>query len=243
MSEAIAPATTRTPSFYDLRAWAAGAAESARGPGQSWRFGRQTLPLEDSAVSVEAFQLSAGSGSVAAQTADEFLHVLEGELILASAGLTIRLQAGRSAVLPSGTAFEWRCEGPVRAIAMRHADNASGEGLCLIDPILPRAPSNPPLAELLTTPTPACRNLTQFRSADGVFTCGVWDSTPYGRTAILYGHHELMHLLEGEVTFEDADGVRATFAAGDVLLVRRGARCSWDSPVPVTKVFAIYRPG
>jgi uncharacterized cupin superfamily protein len=223
MSEAIAPATTRTPSFYDLRAWAAGAAESARGPGQSWRFGRQTLPLEDSAVSVEAFQLSAGSGSVAAQTADEFLHVLEGELILASAGLTIRLQAGR--------------------IAMRHADNASGEGLCLIDPILPRAPSNPPLAELLTTPTPACRNLTQFRSADGVFTCGVWDSTPYGRTAILYGHHELMHLLEGEVTFEDADGVRATFAAGDVLLVRRGARCSWDSPVPVTKVFAIYRPG
>jgi uncharacterized cupin superfamily protein len=125
---------------------------------------------------------------------------------------------------------------------MRYPAAAGGAAPTRMDPMPPRAASNPPLAELLTTPTPSCRSLTQFRSADGVFTCGVWDSSPYARKPMTYGHHELMHLLEGEVTFEDERGEPATFSAGDVLLVRRGARCSWDSPVPVTKVFAIYRP-
>jgi|APAra7269096979_1048534.scaffolds.fasta_scaffold146253_2 hypothetical protein len=36
-------------------------------------------------------------------------------------------------------------------------------------------------------------------------------------------------------------GRAATFGAGDVLLVRRGAHRSWVSEGAVTKVFAIYR--
>ncbi|MFV4725635.1 cupin domain-containing protein, partial [Mycobacterium tuberculosis] len=71
------------------------------------------------------------------------------------------------------------------------------------------APSGAPLAELLIGPTPSCRNHTDYRSADGTFTCGVWDSTPYHRRAMRYAHFELMVLLKGSVTFVDEEGKAA----------------------------------
>ena len=104
------------------------------------------------------------------------------------------------------------------------------------------APSGAPLAELLVGTTPSCRNHTAFRSADGEFTCGVWDSTPYHRRAMRYGHFELMVLLRGAVTFVDERERTRTFRAGDVFLVEQGASCSWDSREEVAKIYAIYRP-
>ncbi|WP_246089343.1 cupin domain-containing protein [Paraburkholderia guartelaensis] len=97
-------------------------------------------------------------------------------------------------------------------------------------------PSGAPLAELLLTPTPHCRNQTDHRSLDGKFTCGTWDSTPYHRLAMSYSHYELMHLLEGSVTFVDETGRPATFSRGDIFLVEQGARCSWESREHVAKV-------
>ncbi|CAN7606464.1 cupin domain-containing protein [Phenylobacterium sp. LjRoot225] len=239
VSQATA-ARVRGASVFDLRLWAAEQAQLQAG--DAWPGGQQALPLGDDRISVGVAQLTAGGGERGAAPFDEFLHVLEGELILRAVDGELRLGPGESAVLPEGARLSWRAERPARLIFMRHPDASSGGAACRMDPTLPRTPSNPPLAELLTTPTPSCRNRTQFKSADETFTCGVWDSTPYARRPMTYGHHELMHLLEGEVTFEDEFGARATFSAGDVLLVCRGARCSWDSPVPVTKVFAIHRP-
>jgi uncharacterized cupin superfamily protein len=57
-----------------------------------------------------------------------------------------------------------------------------------------------------------------------------------------YPHYELMHLLEGSVTFVDETGRTATFSRGDIFLVEQGARCSWESREQVAKVYAIYRP-
>jgi uncharacterized cupin superfamily protein len=239
MTDAVAT-PVRLPSVFDLRRWAA--EENLGQGGGGWLEDRQELLLGDEAISVGVAQLAARGGERPAQPADEFLHVLDGDLALTSADGNLRLGPGESAVVPAGARLTWRAERPTRLIFIRHPDAASGDGLTKMDPALARTASNPPLAKLLTTPTPSCRNSTQFRSADGAFTCGVWDSSPYARRPMTYGHHELMHLLEGEVTFEDELGERATFSAGDVLLVRRGAECSWDSPVPVTKVFAIYRP-
>lgn len=236
-----APPAEQLPSFFDLIRWAEKPAAFDARVDEAMIL-RQELPLRDPAVSVGLATFSVGAGVDLARAADEFLHVIEGELLLNCGGVKLRVGRGQSAAAPAGSPLQWRAEQPTRALYMLHPDRANGEGVRLIDPKSPRAPSNAPLAELLTTPTPSCRNLTQFRSADQTFTCGVWDSTPYARRAMTYAHHELMHLLEGEVTFEDELGVSATFAAGDTLLVRRGARCSWDSRVPVTKVFAIHRP-
>ena len=58
---------------------------------------------------------------------------------------------------------------------------------------------------------------------------------------MVYRHIELMHLLEGSVTFEDRAG-SVTFGKGDIFLATRGAECAWISEVHVKKVYAIHRP-
>jgi len=65
---------------------------------------------------------------------------------------------------------------------------------------------------------------------------------PLGSTRpIVLLNSELMHLLEGSVTFEDASG-STTFSKGDIFLAARGAQCAWLSEVHVKKVYAIHRP-
>jgi uncharacterized cupin superfamily protein len=98
------------------------------------------------------------------------------------------------------------------------------------------------VAATLVGPTPNCRNHSDFRSANGEFVCGVWDSTPYHRSPMVFRHYELMHLLEGAVTLEDVAGHTNTFSKGDILLMVLGSTCSWRSECHVTKVYATFRP-
>lgn len=230
-------------SFIDLKSWALDAVADSPA-GDPFIAGRRALHLDDGPVTAGALRLRPGAGQVAGQAADEFLHVVAGAVSLEVGAQQFELAAGQSIAIASGAAFGWRCTQPTVLIYLRHAATAAASaGAFAMDPATDRKPSGAPLAELLTTPTPHCRNHTQYASADGAFVCGVWDSTPYARHAMTYGHHELMHLLEGAVTLADDAGEMATFAEGDVVLVRRGARCSWFSDCHVTKVFAIYRPG
>ena len=129
-----------------------------------------------------------------------------------------------------------------RVIVMSCAGTPGALQLLPIDETAPLEPSGAPLAELLVGPTPSCRNHTDYRSDNGEFVCGTWDSTPYHRSTMPYRHYELMHLLDGAVTFEDGAGRSGTFHKGDVFLVEQGADCSWLSEVHVKKVYAIYRP-
>jgi len=230
-------------SFIDLKSWALEAVADSPA-GDPFIAGRRTLHLDDGPVTAGALLLRPGAGQVAGQVADEFLHVVAGRLALEIGAERFELEAGQSIVIPPDAPFSWRCGQPTVLIYLRHATEAGPSlNASAMDPATERQPSGAPLAELLTTPTPQCRNHTQYMSADGAFLCGVWDSTPYARNAMTYDHHELMHLLEGAVTFVDDAGEMATFDEGDVFLVRRGARCSWLSDCHVTKVFAIYRPG
>jgi uncharacterized cupin superfamily protein len=197
----------------------------------------------DSPVAAGAIALSAGSGSVPSLPADEFIIVCEGALTLTQQGRSQKLEQGNSVVLQQGAAFSWSAEAPVSLIFMRY--NASQPGDQKIVPISetpPLSPSNPPRDELLLSPVPACRSYADYRSADAKFSCGTWDSTPYHRSEMYYPHCELMYLLEGSVTFIDETGRSGTFSKGDIFLVEREARCSWESREIVAKVFAIYRP-
>lgn len=175
--------------------------------------------------------------------ADEFVIVCDGTLTITRQDGTLVLGLNDSAVLQHGMEFAWSAEGPVSLIFMRYSGSKAEEGgLTPIAKAPPLAPSGAPLAELLVGPTPACRNYTDYRSADGEFTCGNWDSAPYHRRAMSYRHYELMYLLEGSVTFEDEAGRRGTFSKGDIFLVEQHAQCSWESLAHVAKVYAIYRP-
>ncbi|MDE2050885.1 MAG: DUF861 domain-containing protein [Gammaproteobacteria bacterium] len=220
----------------DLRSYAA-----RTRPAADWLSGRMAPAFADPDAIVTAIAPS-GHGGVSSLPADEFLTVLSGTLSITCDGGTLPVPTGRSAVLPAGASFEWTASsGTVAVIVACPAVSGAAAGVVPIDESAPLEPSNPPLAELLVGPTPSCRNHSDYRSVNGEFVCGTWDSTPYHRRAMTYRHIELMHLLEGSVTLENAAG-SATFSRGDVFLVTRGAECAWISTVHVKKVYAVHRP-
>lgn len=235
------------PSFVDLREFARdprqGIAVKAAPGEDRYLASRRVLDWAPGPVTAGVIALEAGRGSVASLPADEFIIVDEGSVTLSQPGFSVRLDAGQSAVIQQGTAFTWEAEGPVSLIYTRY--NNSQPGARVIVPIREKptlAPTGTPLAELLLTPAPVCRNYTDYRSADGEFVCGTWDSTPYHRRAMYYRHYELMYLLEGSVTFVDETGRSGSFSKGDIFLVEQGASCSWESRDHVAKVYVIYRP-
>lgn len=199
--------------------------------------------LRDAPVESGRIHLSAGESGRALAQGDLFLVTLSGDVALGRDEATVHLGAGESCVIPAGTAFDWSAPGAAVVVFMRYpGGTAIAPGIVPIDTQAELTPSGAPLAELLVGETPSCRNNTMFRSADGEFTCGVWDSTPYHRRAMRYGHFELMVLLHGSVTFVDEGAREQTFRAGDVFLVEQGASCSWESREDVAKIYAIYRP-
>lgn len=232
-------------SFIDLRAFAANAQFSDQSDGPvaaAWCPISRNVPLPEGPVSVLASRI-APEGSHDGLAADEFVIVLEGALTLTQPAGSLALPCNGSAVIPAGQPFAWQAAPETTVIIMRCTSGPAGaEAIVRIDEDAQLVPSGPPLAELLVGPTPSCRNFTDYRSASGEFVCGTWDSTPYHRLPMLYRHHELMHLLEGDVTFVDGEGRKQTFSEGDVFLVEMGAQCSWESRTHVKKVYAIYRP-
>jgi uncharacterized cupin superfamily protein len=236
------------PSFVDLRQFARdqsqGIPAAALAGDDRFLSSRRVLDwASDSPVTAGAIALEAGTGSVPSLPADEFIIVNEGSLTLSQQGVTLTLEAGQSAVIQQGAAFSWSAPGPVSILFTRY--NRSQPGNRAIIPVK----ANPqldatgtPLAELLLTPAPVCRNYTDYRSADGELVIGTWDSTPYTRRAMFYRHYELMYLLEGSVTFVDEAGRSGTFSKGDIFLVEQTANCSWESLDHVAKVYVIYRP-
>ncbi len=229
-------------SFIDLRAFAAASDLLAASGDGAWGSNRKALPLAPSPVSCAVVRLS-GEGREAGLAADKFVIVLEGGLVIDHEGASQEVPAGRSIAVPAGLAFHWTARTATMLIVMECDSGAAGaDRLVPINESAQMAASGAPLAELLVGPTPSCRNFTDYRSANGEFVCGTWDSTPYHRRAMRYGHFELMHLLHGAVTFVDGAGREATFVQGDVFLIEQGAHCSWESRTEVTKVYAIYRP-
>lgn len=243
------PEGKRTPSFVDLRQFVRGSLPHVTVPGgrasgeDQFLVNRRLLALPPGPVSIGAIELDSGAGSVGSQPQDEFLIVCSGAIALATHDKAVVLNAGQAAVIQQGCSFHWNTRGPASAAFMRYAGSApSARSIVAISQAPPMNPSNPPAAELLIGPTPECHSHVDHRSADGIFSCGTWASTPYQRRAMQYRHHELMHLLQGSVTFQDEAGRRETFSAGDIFLVEQHATCSWHSHEEVVKVYAVYKP-
>jgi uncharacterized cupin superfamily protein len=233
--------------FIDLRQFAQDRSQgipfAAAAGEDAFLSSRRLLDLPAGPVTVGVIELAGGSGVVQAQPVDEFIIVCDGKLTLSQQDHTVVLGPDKSAVIQHGAAFSWSAEGAVSVLFMRyHNSQPAARAIVPIkeNPVL--TPSGGPLADLLLTPAPACRNYTDYLSADSVFVCGTWDSTPYHRRAMTYRIYELMYLLEGSVTFVDETGRTGTFSRGDIFIVEQGAQCSWESRETVAKVYAIYRP-
>ncbi len=246
--QAAVAVPVNTPSFVDLRTFARdetqGIAVTAAAGQDRFLSSRRILDWAPSPVTAGVITLEAGSGAVQSLPADEFIIVHEGSLILTQQDAALKLGANQSAVLKQGASFAWSAQGPVSLIFVRYNKSRAGDGA--IVPVKENPEMGPsaggPAPDLLLTPAPVCRNHTDYRSADGEFTCGTWDSTPYARRPLYFRHMELMFLLEGSVTFVDETGRSGTFSTGDVFLIEQGAACSWESRENVAKLYVIYRP-
>ena len=248
LQQAALAVPVNTPSFVDLRAFARDEAQgiAVTAPAGADRFlsSRRILDWAPSPVTAGVITLGAGGGTVQALPADEFIIVNEGSLTLVQQGSTLTLGPNQSAILKHGAAFTWSAQGAVSLIFVRYNKSRAGDGA--IVPIRENPEMGPsaggPAADLLLTPTPVCRNYTDYKSEDGEFTCGTWDSTPYARRALYFRHMELMYLLEGSVTFVDETGRSGTFSKGDIFLIEQKASCTWESREHVAKLYVIYRP-
>lgn len=229
-------------SFIDLRQWAAGATV-APAKGDAFLAARADLPLADGPITAGLILLPQGSGSVSALPGEEFVIVESGTVRIEQADRNFTLTEGESLLLRDGASFDWSTDADSRILFMRRSGGPAGNGTIIpVDTGASLEPSGAPLAELLVGPTPQCRNHGDYKSDDGEYMVGTWDSTPYHRRAMAYRHFELMYLLDGSVTFVDEAGEEGTFHKGDIFMVEQGAQCSWDSQVHVKKVYCIYRP-
>ncbi|MCZ8181380.1 MAG: cupin domain-containing protein [Beijerinckiaceae bacterium] len=150
--------------------------------------------------------------------------------------------AGAAVVLPRG--FSGMVEAApgtlVFFVAQEMAEAPAGEtGAITLDPALPRNRSAGPAAEVLVSAPPECHSLNLFTDASGL-RAGIWDvSTPCERRFVPHRIHELMHLLEGEVTLTHQSEGAARFRAGDVIFVPQGAPYAWKNERKVVKYYTV----
>jgi uncharacterized cupin superfamily protein len=236
------------PTFFDLRRFAAASitavadAPDRRDPFAAHRVhaimsgptaaGRCTLPA--STIAFQDFPF------------DEILAVIAGDIEFATPSALVRVGPGQAALIPRGTSGRIVARDGASWAFMTYAgirgDEARARTVEVLSPDAALEPSGGPAADLLIGDMPQCRSHSVFENASEEWSVGLWDSTPYQRRAMTYGHDEFMFLLDGAVRIADGAGRAQMFQAGDMFFVPRGAKCSWHSTVYVRKFYGIYRP-
>jgi uncharacterized cupin superfamily protein len=177
----------------------------------------------------------------------EFMILLEGHVTILEEGHSTTIRAGESFVIPKGLRCRWMQKGRVRKFFLIVEDNSEftvdpRRRMIKIDPKAALASSDPPSPAVLLSPPPTQHSHDAYVGMDGRFTVGVWDTTAYTRKLIDFPRHELMHLLEGSVTFTDAAGEKQTFKAGDTLFVPMGTPNAWSCSAYLRKIYCILMP-
>ncbi|UCP11588.1 cupin domain-containing protein [Pseudomonas sp. MM213] len=182
-----------------------------------------------------------GQFSVDEYPYSEMIVVHAGQVTLRSQDRTLQLNPGDSAVIARGTSLlvEAQPDSLWAFCADTQLVEERNPGLTALPQLTLLSSSNPPDAEILLSPTPQCRSHNLFVEEETHLLIGVWDSTPYTRRARPHKLHELMHLLEGSVTLQVADGSDLTVNPGDTVFVPRGTPCAWKSSVYVRKFYVV----
>jgi uncharacterized cupin superfamily protein len=201
-------------------------------------------------LSAGVWDCTAMTGKLGPYPVNEFMILLEGAVtILDERGGATTIKAGESFILPKGLPCAWKQTGYVRKFFVIFDDSsglapAHPETLKLLrpDPLAELEPSAGPAAEVLLGPAPTQHALEYFEDVSRQWTVGVWDSTPYHRATIAFPRHELMHILDGEVTITEEGFEPRTFKAGDSFFVPMGTRCDWLTTRYIRKIYCIMQP-
>ena len=178
---------------------------------------------------------------------NEFMIVLEGEVVIVEETGETRIGSGQSFIIPKGLRCRWSQPGRVKKFFVIF-DDSSGVAnppplhAMVVDTKVKLAPSTPPAAAMLHSPVPSQWTHEYFADATDQFTVGVWETTGYHRKLIDFPRHELMHLISGSVTFTDDQGKAQSFKAGDTFFVPLGTPNAWKSEGTLRKIYCIFQP-
>ena len=171
----------------------------------------------------------------------EMLVVHKGRVSLRVNGEALEASPGESVVVAQGVACQIDAvDGSLWAFcAVSGPAPSTQPALTWIDKRVALAPSAAPEASILIGPAPQCRSHNAYEAPNSSLRIGVWDSTPYARGGRPHKVHELMHLIEGQVTLTGADGDALIVKTGDTVFVPQGASCAWESTVYVRKYYVV----
>ena len=82
-----------------------------------------------------------------------------------------------------------------------------------------------------------------FTNDAGNMFVGMWDSTAFESEMTPFPCHELVQLLEGEVTITEESGETHLFKAGEACFIPMGTVCKWQSNGYLKKFYSILDPG
>jgi uncharacterized cupin superfamily protein len=241
------PAIVRFDANAPLEAWPeAGEGEIAAGS----RASRGRVLFEDKkhGITTGVWEAEANLGRWVNYPVNEFMLVIAGEVVMIEEDRETVIRAGESFFIPKGRRCIWNQAGYVKKFFVIFDDRSGTKAdaarrIAKIDPKVKLAPSTPPGPDMLLSSVPTQHAHEYFADASGQFTIGVWQTSGYHRKLIDFPRHELMHLLEGSVTFADDRGQSQSFAAGDTFFVPLGTPNSWKSEGNLRKIYCIFQPG
>lgn len=180
---------------------------------------------------------------------NEFMLVLEGSVtIVHDDGREWTIKAGESFVIPKGAPVVWKQTEYMRKfyVILDDAELEAGAADTLTVRKPDPAEKIPAVGEQDTSryigDVPTQHVKAYYSDPTGQYTVGIWDTTEMHTRPLPFVRNELMHILEGEVTITNGDGVASTFKAGDTFLVPKGMSYQWDSKGTVRKIFCIFQP-
>lgn len=185
---------------------------------------------------------------------DEFMYLVEGQVVLVDGeGKETLIKQGETFCTRNAIPVSWRQVGFLRKFYMTYADpkaptpdiKSADGGVMVLD----AASLEKEMTILDTTEpfqisadAPIQRDTNRFTNDTGNMFVGMWDSTPFESEMKPFPCHELVQMLEGEVTITEGDGTTNTFKSGDVFFVPMGTVCSWKVTGYIRKFYSILDP-
>lgn len=182
---------------------------------------------------------------------DEFMCVLEGQVSMVDGdGNETPVKTGETFCIRNAIPISWKQIEFLRKFYMTYADpNASvpeiasaDGGVMVLDAAelaggMTKMDNTEPL--VIVGDIPLQHDNVMFTNDAGNMFVGMWDSTPFDSEMRPFPWHEMVHLLEGEVTITEENGEVHLFKAGDVFFIPMGTVCRWQSTVYLKKFYSI----
>ncbi|MEM7293938.1 MAG: cupin domain-containing protein [Pseudomonadota bacterium] len=206
---------------------------------------------EDLGLSVGVWSTTSMQEAFGPYPGDEFMWVLEGEVRMVDASEVFTLIESRETFcIRNAIPISWKQEGFLRKFYMTYADPSASTpkiasafgGVRILDHIaqdsemMPLETTDP---FVISGEPPVQRDQNIFANDAGNMFVGVWDSTPFESDMLPFPCHEMVRLLQGEVTITEENGSNQTFVAGDVFFIPAGTVCSWRAEHTIKKYYSM----